>query len=102
MKYKGYGITFITFIKIQNSLGKLISNDLVLRIFLYIMLEAVSEEIIIGILKLFLSVKGVLIKPGLITLTCKPINLHWWYIDSAKLIRADLEEQYAAAYGNPL
>ena len=79
----------------QNNFGKFISNELLLSNFLYIKLAAVCDDIIIGIGNLFLSVKGVFTNPGLITLISKPINLHWLYIDSAKLVRAALEEQYA-------
>ena len=83
-------------------MGKIISKLFEYSNFLYIILPAASEEIIIGILNLFLSVKGVFTNPGQITLTFIPLSRHWLYMDSAKHISPAFDEQYEAAYGRPL
>ena len=69
---------------------------------LYISLAANSGVFIMGIGKSFLSVIGVLIKPGLTTETLTPYLFKSKNKLSEKLVNADFDAQYAPAAGRPL
>ena len=102
LKYIELGKYLTIFMIIVKVFGKCISNEFDLVNPLNIFSAAKSTDLSIGILKVFLSVIGVLIKPGLI------IDTLTLYLNrsknklSAKVVKADFDEQYAPAAGSPL
>ena len=102
LKYMKFGRYLTIFIIIVKVFGKCISNEFDLVNPLKIFSAAKSTDLSIGILKVFLSVIGVLIKPGLITDTLTLYLNRSKNRLSAKVVKADFDEQYAPAAGNPL
>ena len=86
----------------MNSFGKCISKLLFLVNPINICSAANSGDLIIGIGKLFWSVKGVFIKPGDTSETLILYFLRSKFRVSAKDVRADFDAQYPAAAGKPL